>query len=176
MIESQLQLQIDFLLLPLADPTMFTVVSGHLLICRSWVFPRRPQLGQCPWLWSPNLTASHLYSTHVPGSGIFAVTTVFSSPKRMCRVRVISSAPNKVLPETPCLQHSFGCFLTQFPPPSFFFSAPLPHIYLAGLLQGGRSPFRATASCHIVSVFSLQLFWVCAHCTSICHQVWEGRG
>ncbi|KAF5911864.1 hypothetical protein HPG69_015842 [Diceros bicornis minor] len=48
--------------------------------------------------------------------------------------------------------------------------APLPHIYLAELLQGGRAPFRATASCHIVSVFSLQLLWVCARCTSLCPQ------
>nr|XP_055111958.1 CST complex subunit CTC1 isoform X1 [Symphalangus syndactylus] len=49
-------------------------------------------------------------------------------------------------------------------------SVPLPHIYLAELLQGGQSPFQATTSCHIVSVFSLQLFWVCAYCTSICRQ------
>ncbi|PNJ12757.1 CTC1 isoform 14, partial [Pongo abelii] len=34
----------------------------------------------------------------------------------------------------------------------------------------GQSPFQATTSCHIVSVFSLQLFWVCAYCTSICRQ------
>ncbi|XP_053426566.1 CST complex subunit CTC1 isoform X2 [Nycticebus coucang] len=49
-------------------------------------------------------------------------------------------------------------------------SVLLPQVYLAELLQGGRAPFQATASCHIVSVFSLQLFWVCAHCTSICPQ------
>uniref|UniRef100_A0A8D0Y8P4 CST complex subunit CTC1 n=1 Tax=Sus scrofa TaxID=9823 RepID=A0A8D0Y8P4_PIG len=49
-------------------------------------------------------------------------------------------------------------------------SAPLPHIYLAELLQGDKAPFRATASCHVVSVFSLQLLWVCAHCTSLCLQ------
>lgn len=50
-------------------------------------------------------------------------------------------------------------------------SAPLPHICLAELLQGDRPPFQATTSCHIVYVLSLQLLWVCAHCTSICPQV-----
>ncbi|XP_028635969.1 CST complex subunit CTC1 isoform X1 [Grammomys surdaster] len=49
-------------------------------------------------------------------------------------------------------------------------SAPLPHIYLAELLQGDRPPFQATISCHIVYVLSLQILWVCAHCTSICPQ------
>lgn len=68
-----------------------------------------------------------------------------------------------------CFRSSTYMQVLSFPPETTI-SAPLPHIYLAGLLQGGRSPFRATASCHIVSVFSLQLFWVCAHCTSICHQ------
>ncbi|OWK14666.1 hypothetical protein Celaphus_00001004, partial [Cervus elaphus hippelaphus] len=53
-------------------------------------------------------------------------------------------------------------------PPDTTVSAPLPHIYLAELLQGDKAPFRATASCHVVSVFSLHLLWVCAHCTSIC--------
>ncbi|XP_024420606.2 CST complex subunit CTC1 isoform X2 [Desmodus rotundus] len=52
-------------------------------------------------------------------------------------------------------------------PPETTVSAPLPHIYLAELLQGGQAPFQAIASCHIVSVFSLQLLWVCAHCTSL---------
>ncbi|XP_054989823.1 CST complex subunit CTC1 isoform X2 [Sorex araneus] len=46
----------------------------------------------------------------------------------------------------------------------------LPHIYLAELLQGDQAPFQATASCHIVSVFSLQLLWVCAHCGCLCLQ------
>ncbi|XP_055970947.1 CST complex subunit CTC1 isoform X2 [Sorex fumeus] len=46
----------------------------------------------------------------------------------------------------------------------------LPHIYLAELLQGDQVPFQATASCHIVSVFSLQLLWVCAHCSCLCVQ------
>ncbi|XP_049622071.1 CST complex subunit CTC1 [Suncus etruscus] len=46
----------------------------------------------------------------------------------------------------------------------------LPHVYLAELLQGDQIPLQATASCHIVSVFSLQLRWVCAHCTSLCLQ------
>ncbi|XP_077022029.1 CST complex subunit CTC1 isoform X2 [Tamandua tetradactyla] len=49
-------------------------------------------------------------------------------------------------------------------------STPLPHIYLAELLQGSQAPFQATVSCHIVSVFSLQLLWVCAYCTSVCLQ------
>ncbi|XP_051036266.1 CST complex subunit CTC1 isoform X2 [Phodopus roborovskii] len=48
--------------------------------------------------------------------------------------------------------------------------APLPHIYLAELLQGGSVPFQATTSCHIVLVLSLQILWVCAHCTSISPQ------
>ncbi|XP_066220924.1 CST complex subunit CTC1 isoform X1 [Saccopteryx leptura] len=52
-------------------------------------------------------------------------------------------------------------------PPETRVSDPLPHIYLAGLLRAGRAPFRAMASCHIVSVFSLQILWVCAHCTSL---------
>ncbi|XP_007606426.1 CST complex subunit CTC1 isoform X1 [Cricetulus griseus] len=47
---------------------------------------------------------------------------------------------------------------------------PLPHIYLAELLQGDRVPFQATTSCHIVLVLSLQILWVCAHCTSISPQ------
>ncbi|XP_040099346.1 CST complex subunit CTC1 isoform X1 [Oryx dammah] len=55
-------------------------------------------------------------------------------------------------------------------PPDTPVSVPLPHIYLAELLQGDKAPFRATASCHVVSVFSLHLHWVCAHCTSICPQ------
>ncbi|XP_048221743.1 CST complex subunit CTC1 isoform X2 [Perognathus longimembris pacificus] len=49
-------------------------------------------------------------------------------------------------------------------------SAPLPHIYLAELLRGGQTPFQASASCHVVCIISLQLLWVCAHCTSICPQ------
>ncbi|KAI4556817.1 hypothetical protein MJT46_020004, partial [Ovis ammon polii x Ovis aries] len=81
---------------------------------------------------SPNLTASHLNPTSVPGSGIFPITPGFSPPSKI---------------------------------------VPLPHIYLAELLQGDKAPFRATASCHVVSVFSLHLLWVCAHCTSICPQV-----
>ncbi|CAK6437681.1 unnamed protein product [Pipistrellus nathusii] len=52
-------------------------------------------------------------------------------------------------------------------PPETTVSVPLPHVYLARLLQGGQTPFQAIASCHIVSVFSLQLLWVCAHCTSL---------
>ncbi|XP_070338463.1 CST complex subunit CTC1 isoform X3 [Equus asinus] len=68
-----------------------------------------------------------------------------------------------------CFRSSTYVQVLSFPPDTTI-SAPLPHIYLAELLQGGQAPFRATASCHIVSVFSLQLFWVCAHCTSLCPQ------
>ncbi|XP_075417022.1 CST complex subunit CTC1 [Tenrec ecaudatus] len=49
-------------------------------------------------------------------------------------------------------------------------STPLPHIYLAELLQGRQAPFQATASCHIVSVLSLQLLWACAYCNRLCLQ------
>ncbi|XP_047292758.1 CST complex subunit CTC1 isoform X6 [Homo sapiens] len=68
-----------------------------------------------------------------------------------------------------CFRSSTYVQVLSFPPETTI-SIPLPHIYLAELLQGGQSPFQATASCHIVSVFSLQLFWVCAYCTSICRQ------
>uniref|UniRef100_A0A8C9A775 CST complex subunit CTC1 n=1 Tax=Prolemur simus TaxID=1328070 RepID=A0A8C9A775_PROSS len=68
-----------------------------------------------------------------------------------------------------CFRSSTYVQVLSFPPETTI-SVPLPRIYLAELLQGGRAPFQATASCHIVSVFSLQLCWVCAHCTSICSQ------
>nr|XP_058139497.1 CST complex subunit CTC1 isoform X2 [Dasypus novemcinctus] len=68
-----------------------------------------------------------------------------------------------------CFRSSTYVQVLSFPPETKT-SAPLPHIYLAELLQGGRAPFQAIASCHIVSVFSLQLLWVCAHCTSLCPQ------
>lgn len=68
-----------------------------------------------------------------------------------------------------CFRSSTYVHVLSFPPETTI-RAPLPHIYLARLLQGGQAPFRATASCHIVSVFSLQLLWVCAHCTSLCPQ------
>ncbi|XP_057572891.1 CST complex subunit CTC1 [Hippopotamus amphibius kiboko] len=68
-----------------------------------------------------------------------------------------------------CFRSSTYVQVLSFPPDTTI-SAPLPHIYLAELLQGDKAPFRATASCHVVSVFSLQLLWVCAHCTSICPQ------
>ncbi|XP_010994788.2 CST complex subunit CTC1 isoform X5 [Camelus dromedarius] len=68
-----------------------------------------------------------------------------------------------------CFRSSTYVQVLSFPPDTTI-SAPLPHIYLAELLQGRRAPFRATASCHVVSVFSLQLSWVCAHCTSLCPQ------
>lgn len=74
--------------------------------------------------------------------------------------------------DTLCFLDPVGCFLTSTP--ISLFSVPLPHIYLAELLQSGQAPFQATASCHIVSVFNLQLLWVCAHCTSLCPQVWKG--
>ncbi|XP_005878849.1 PREDICTED: CST complex subunit CTC1 [Myotis brandtii] len=65
-----------------------------------------------------------------------------------------------------CFQSSTYMQVLSFPPETTV-SVPLPHIYLARLLQGGQAPFQAVASCHIVSVFSLQLLWVCAHCTSV---------
>ncbi|KAM5307416.1 CST complex subunit CTC1 isoform 2-T2 [Glossophaga mutica] len=65
-----------------------------------------------------------------------------------------------------CFRPSTYTQVLSFPPETTV-SAPLPHIYLAELLQGGQAPFRAITSCHIVSVFSLQLLWVCAHCTSL---------
>ncbi|XP_036125294.1 CST complex subunit CTC1 [Molossus molossus] len=65
-----------------------------------------------------------------------------------------------------CFRSSTYVQVLSFPPETTV-SVPLPHIYLAGLLQGGQVPFQAIASCHIVSVFSLQLLWVCAHCTSL---------
>ncbi|TEA35284.1 hypothetical protein DBR06_SOUSAS2810164 [Sousa chinensis] len=68
-----------------------------------------------------------------------------------------------------CFRSSTYVQVLSFPPDTTI-SAPLPHIYLAELLQGEKAPFRATASCHVVLVFSLQLLWVCAHCTSICPQ------
>ncbi|KAF6298337.1 CST telomere replication complex component 1 [Rhinolophus ferrumequinum] len=68
-----------------------------------------------------------------------------------------------------CFRSSTYVQVLSFPPETTV-RAPLPHIYLARLLQGGQAPFQATAACHIVSVFSLQLLWVCAHCTSICSQ------
>uniref|UniRef100_A0A5F8A9W8 CST complex subunit CTC1 n=1 Tax=Macaca mulatta TaxID=9544 RepID=A0A5F8A9W8_MACMU len=68
-----------------------------------------------------------------------------------------------------CFRSSTYVQVLSFPPETTI-SVPLPCIYLAQLLQGGQSPFQATTSCHIVSVFSLQLFWVCAYCTSICPQ------
>ncbi|XP_072796764.1 CST complex subunit CTC1 isoform X3 [Vicugna pacos] len=68
-----------------------------------------------------------------------------------------------------CFRSSTYVQVLSFPPDTTI-SAPLPHIYLAELLQGRRALFRATASCHVVSVFSLQLSWVCAHCTSLCPQ------
>nr|XP_015106291.1 CST complex subunit CTC1 isoform X2 [Vicugna pacos] len=76
-----------------------------------------------------------------------------------------------------CFRSSTYVQVLSFPPDTTI-SAPLPHIYLAELLQGRRALFRATASCHVVSVFSLQLSWVCAHCTSLCPQLlslFQGR-
>lgn len=68
-----------------------------------------------------------------------------------------------------CFRSSTYVQVLSFPPETTI-SVPLPHIYLAELLQSGQAPFQATASCHIVSVFNLQLLWVCAHCTSLCPQ------
>ncbi|ELW63574.1 Serine/threonine-protein kinase 12, partial [Tupaia chinensis] len=68
-----------------------------------------------------------------------------------------------------CFRPSTYVQVLSFPPEAIV-SIPLPHIYLAELLQGSQAPFQATASCHIVSVFALELLWVCTHCTSICPQ------
>ncbi|KAL1778995.1 CST complex subunit CTC1 isoform X1 [Sigmodon hispidus] len=68
-----------------------------------------------------------------------------------------------------CFRPSTSIQVLSFPPETKA-RASLPHIYLAELLQGGRVPFQATASCHIVLVLSLQILWVCAHCTSISPQ------
>ncbi|XP_005399480.1 PREDICTED: CST complex subunit CTC1 isoform X2 [Chinchilla lanigera] len=72
-----------------------------------------------------------------------------------------------------CFQSSTYVQVLSFPPETTV-SVPLPRIYLAELLRGGRAPgqapFRATVSCHVVSVFSLQLLWVCAHCSGVCPQ------
>ncbi|XP_004638586.1 CST complex subunit CTC1 [Octodon degus] len=68
-----------------------------------------------------------------------------------------------------CFQSSTYVQVLSFPLETTV-SIPLPHIYLTELLWGGQAPFRATASCHVVSVFSLELLWVCAHCRSICPQ------
>ncbi|KAM9210726.1 CST complex subunit CTC1 isoform 2-T2 [Dugong dugon] len=68
-----------------------------------------------------------------------------------------------------CFRSSTYVQVLSFPPETTT-STSLPHIYLTELLQGRQAPFQATASCHIVSVFSLQLLWVCAHCTSLCLQ------
>ncbi|KAM4843730.1 CST complex subunit CTC1 isoform 2-T2 [Thomomys bottae] len=68
-----------------------------------------------------------------------------------------------------CFRSSTYIQVLNFPPETPI-SAPLPHIYLAELLQAGSAPFQAVASCHVVFVISLQLLWVCAHCSSICPQ------
>ncbi|XP_057632490.1 CST complex subunit CTC1 isoform X3 [Chionomys nivalis] len=70
-----------------------------------------------------------------------------------------------------CFRPSTSVQVLSFPPETKV-RAPLPHIYLSELLQGGQGqvPFQATTSCHIVLVLSLQILWVCAHCTSISPQ------
>ncbi|CAO2643726.1 CST complex subunit CTC1 [Lemmus lemmus] len=70
-----------------------------------------------------------------------------------------------------CFRPSTSVQVLSFPPETKV-RAPLPHIYLSELLQGGQgqAPFQATVSCHIVLVLSLQILWVCAHCTSISPQ------
>ncbi|XP_055450386.1 CST complex subunit CTC1 isoform X1 [Psammomys obesus] len=68
-----------------------------------------------------------------------------------------------------CFRPSTSVQVLSFPPETRA-RAPLPHIHLAELLQGGPAPFQATASCHIVFVLSLQILWVCAHCASVCPQ------
>ncbi|XP_012868915.1 PREDICTED: CST complex subunit CTC1 [Dipodomys ordii] len=68
-----------------------------------------------------------------------------------------------------CVRSSTYIQVLSFPSEATI-SAPLPHIYLAELLRGGPAPFQAIASCHVVFIISLQLLWVCAHCTSVCLQ------
>ncbi|XP_052613503.1 LOW QUALITY PROTEIN: CST complex subunit CTC1 [Peromyscus californicus insignis] len=68
-----------------------------------------------------------------------------------------------------CFRPSTSVQVLSFPPETQA-RAPLPHIYLAELLQGDRGPFQAIASCHVVFVLSLQILWVCAHCTSLAPQ------
>ncbi|XP_060060369.1 CST complex subunit CTC1 isoform X3 [Erinaceus europaeus] len=68
-----------------------------------------------------------------------------------------------------CFRSSTYVQVLSFPPEATI-SVSLPHIYLAELLRSDQTPFQATASCHIVCVFSLQLRWVCSHCTSLCVQ------
>ncbi|XP_041520815.1 CST complex subunit CTC1 isoform X3 [Microtus oregoni] len=70
-----------------------------------------------------------------------------------------------------CFRPSTSVQVLSFPPETKV-RAPLPHIYLSELLQGGQGqvPFQATTFCHIVLVLSLQILWVCAHCTSISPQ------
>ncbi|KAM8999524.1 CST complex subunit CTC1 isoform X2 [Sarcophilus harrisii] len=57
------------------------------------------------------------------------------------------------------------CFPAEIPA-----SSNLPHVYLAELQRDSPGPTWASASCHVVSVLSVQLFWLCAHCTSVCVQ------
>ncbi|XP_068960221.1 CST complex subunit CTC1 isoform X3 [Petaurus breviceps papuanus] len=57
------------------------------------------------------------------------------------------------------------CFPSEAP-----VSSSLPHVYLAELQGDSPGLTQAIASCHVVSVLSVQLFWICAHCTSICVQ------
>ncbi|XP_027712983.1 CST complex subunit CTC1 isoform X2 [Vombatus ursinus] len=57
------------------------------------------------------------------------------------------------------------CFPAEAP-----VSSSLPHVYLAELQGDSPGLTQASASCHVVSVLSVQLFWICAHCTSVCVQ------
>ncbi|XP_008853976.1 CST complex subunit CTC1 isoform X2 [Nannospalax galili] len=68
-----------------------------------------------------------------------------------------------------CFRSSTSMQVLSFPLESTI-RDPLPHIYLAELLQRGWAPLQATTSCHVVFVFSLQILWVCTYCTSICPQ------
>ncbi|XP_038182848.1 CST complex subunit CTC1 isoform X4 [Arvicola amphibius] len=70
-----------------------------------------------------------------------------------------------------CFRPSTSVQVLSFPPETKV-RAPLPHIHLSELLQGGqgRVPFQATASCHVVLVLSLQILWLCAHCASLSPQ------
>ncbi|KAK1331658.1 hypothetical protein QTO34_009630 [Cnephaeus nilssonii] len=68
-----------------------------------------------------------------------------------------------------CFQSSTYMQVLSFPPETPVRSVPQVLISKLHSLTStvARPHSRPIASCHIVSVFSLQLLWVCAHCTSL---------
>ncbi|XP_038624836.1 CST complex subunit CTC1 [Tachyglossus aculeatus] len=71
--------------------------------------------------------------------------------------RFLSSSSLRVL--------SFPAETGSSPPP-----LPPPLVFLAELPGSLPGVPRARTSCHVVSVFSLQIRWVCSHCVSLCPQ------